>query len=271
MDEQTQEKFKEFWQQFFERRRWHHSELAKLLHVGNDAVSRWVNAGTAISPEHLSQLLKEGVLSPEESTKLVRLCLCNLGFSKGALPSIGSAIGIIPTGKSKLATSTIKFTDFPRLIEAAQGQIDILQTYIPNIEAMKNALSVALIHGCTIRILVLKRNSSYLKARLAHLRGDKSAMETCLVYLKNVSESGRQSKGAIEVRAYDFIPYFPYYRIDNRVFIGFYLRVGSSNYPQIGFGIDELNQVFPDLLQHFDEYWNRTDNDHLYSSHDPDQ
>ncbi len=276
MDEQEKEKLREkmreFWQGFFDRRHWPHQELARRLHVGNDTVSHWVHAINSMRPEHLSKLLKSNILSDKEASRLIKLSLLSLGFSEGCLPSIAAAIGGMPASNNKFTTYTnLWATDFPRLVAAAQDRIDILQTYIPNIEAMDDVLPIALENGCTIRILVLKLDSDYLQARLNHLGSDKSAMTHSLNRLKNVAQASKSLRGSIEIKAYNFLCYFPYHRIDNRVFIGFYLREGSSKYPQIGMRVDELTLVLPDLLQHFEEYWDRQDNELLASNRDPKQ
>jgi len=150
--------------------------------------------------------------------------------------------------------------DFQKLIGAARAQIDVLQTYVPIIEAIKPALQSAYENGCKIRILVLKDDSRHLEARLIHLGRSKDAMAHSLSLLRKIVRDAKNPKGKIEIRAYDFLPYFPYYRIDGRVFTGFYLSGGSYRYPQIEFNADELIEVFPELLEHFEEYWNRKDN-----------
>jgi len=260
---------KEFWEQFFNRRNWSHQHLAKRLDVDNATISHWLSGETSISPENFSKLLKD--LSQREANQLVRLCLEGLGFPKESFTSIATAIAGMPISRDRLTTHThLRSSDFPRLIAEAQDQIDILQTYIPNIEAMDDTLPSALKNGCKIRILVLKLDSDYLNARLTHLDSDKSAMSHSLNRLKKVAQASKSSKGTIQIKAYDFLCYFPYHRIDNLIFTGFYLREGSSRYPQIGMSVDEVTQIFPDLLQHFEEYWNRQDNELIASNRDPE-
>jgi FAD/FMN-containing dehydrogenase len=150
--------------------------------------------------------------------------------------------------------------NFRRLIESAQDRIDILQTYVPIIEAIGPALQSAFENGCKIRLLVSKLDSIYLDARLAHLGRGTAAAAHSLDMLRAIVRNAKSPKGAIEIRAYDFLPYFPYYRIDNRVYTGFFLKGGSYRFPQIEFNVNDLESAFPDLLAHFDEYWNLKDN-----------
>lgn len=263
------EKQREFWELYFLRRQCSHQALADLLQVGNDTVSHWVHGTNAMKPEYLSKLLKSNSLTPKEATILTRLCLQSLGFSESSIPFLATALGVTPINKDKLTTRTnLRSTDFPKLIAAAQEQIDILQTYIPNVENMRNALSDALKNGCTIRIMVLKLDSIFLKARLTHLRANKGAIEHSLNELEKLTQESRSFKGTIKIKNFDFLCYFPYHRIDNRVFAGFYLKEGSSKHPQIGMSVDEITQFFPDLLQHFEDFWNRQDNELLVSNRD---
>ncbi|HKP54418.1 MAG TPA: FAD-linked oxidase C-terminal domain-containing protein [Chloroflexia bacterium] len=155
---------------------------------------------------------------------------------------------------------------FSRLIKTATDTIDILQTYVPGIEGIKAALLAAYENGCKIRILVLRYNSSYLGVRLNHLERGKEVALASLEMLRAVVREAKSPKGQIEIKAYDFIPYFPYYRMDNHLFIGFYLREGSLRLAQVRFDVEELNRVFPELLSHFEHYWQREDNMDLISA-----
>jgi transcriptional regulator with XRE-family HTH domain len=270
-NQEIREDVKAFWQQFFQR---HHNitrkELSQKLNIGNDAITRWISGQTVISPDNICKLIDANMLSPDEATRLIKLCLESLGFSRESLPTVAAALGTFPLRKNRLTVSMTRGTsDFPKLLAAAHQHIDIQQTYIPNAEAIvKNALLVALANGCQVRILLLKSDSSYLHARLDYLGGDISTMSSCITWLKYVANHSRTAPGTIEVRAYDAMPYFPFFRIDNRVFTGYYLQIGSSNYPHVMYSLDEVRQYFPDLLHHFEEYWNRPDNEVICCNRD---
>lgn len=92
MDEEFQAAFREFWGDFFELRHWSHRELAKLVGTRDDVVSNWFNAKNTVSPRHINRLLETGILSPDETAQLVRLCLRGLGFSTASLYQMASVL-----------------------------------------------------------------------------------------------------------------------------------------------------------------------------------
>lgn len=164
-----------------------------------------------------------------------------------------------------------------RLIERAQKQIDILQVYIPVIDMIKPKLHTALVHGCKIRILVLRPDSRHFRDRLSHLARPlfepENAAELSFNLLKELAQEAEAlakkhdfTGGSLEIKAYDFIPYFPYYRVDNHLYIGFFFKDGSFLSPQIQFKVDELESAenpFPKILAHFEEFWEREGNKDL--------
>ncbi len=159
-------------------------------------------------------------------------------------------------------------------IESASRRVDILQVYITNSDIIRPKLQTSFKNGCKIRILILRPGSLYFEDRLNHLATPyldaQHFAELSYTMLKGLDEELAKKPnplgGSLEIKVYDFIPYFPYYRIDNHVFTGFFLKDGSHLSPQIRFRVDELERSeapFSNVLAHFEEFWVRKGNKNL--------
>jgi FAD/FMN-containing dehydrogenase len=246
---------------------WHNAPFGELQALPRDAkpVTSWTNPDEAfadiarsirVAVEALTSRQKQTLTAPDDQNSRPT------ETQEALRPAISHSRFL----NSLAIYKDQRTADFPKLLESARDRIDILQTFVPVIEAIKPPLETALRNGCHIRVLVLKHDSVYLVARLALLHRPQSAADYSLQMLKEVARSAKGAKGKIEIKAYNFIPYFPYYRMDNRLFIGFYLEGGSYRFPQIEFSVNELSQSFPELLEHFEQYWNREDNVDLIQS-----
>lgn len=181
--------------------------------------------------------------------------LRRLFFRLAALIHRQPRIPTVPIHRNQLSAR------IPELLSTARNErIDILQSFLPGPESLRRPLARAYENGCHIRVLILKENSSYLAARLQHLKRGIGVLDSSHAALRAALEEARNPRGTFAIRAYDFVPYFPYYRIGSRVFVGFFLSGGSYIYPQIEFDAPSLEKSFPELMAHFDEYWSLPDN-----------
>ena len=118
---------------------------------------------------------------------------------------------------------------------AEAGEVTILNTWIPGIDILADALVDALERGTTVSILLLHPRSHIAQLRSHALQGScrgrfrqeivRPAIEHCLDVLAAVSEMIDDShRGRLRVRLYDTLPSFSLYGVDQRAFVSFFMH-----------------------------------------------
>ncbi len=118
---------------------------------------------------------------------------------------------------------------------AAAREVTILNTWIPGIDILADALADAIEHGASVSILLLHpqshiaqlRSQALQRATRARFRQDmvRPGIEHCLDVLAAVSQMVDESdRGRLRVRLYDTLPSISLYGIDDRAFVSFFMH-----------------------------------------------
>jgi len=118
---------------------------------------------------------------------------------------------------------------------AEAREVTILNTWIPGIDILADALADAIEHGTSVSNLLLHpqshiaqlRSRALQRATRARFRQDmvRPGIEHCLDVLASVSQMvGESHRGHLRVRLYDTLPSISLYGIDDRAFISFFMH-----------------------------------------------
>lgn len=127
--------------------------------------------------------------------------------------------------------------DYHRLVEhiAEASEVTILNTWIPGIDILADALADALERGTTVSILLLHPQSRIAQLRSHGLQGPgrgrfrqeivRPAIEHCLDVLAAVSQMIDDShRSRLRVRLYDTLPSISLYGVDQHAFVSFFMH-----------------------------------------------
>ncbi|MFI6709151.1 hypothetical protein ACIBF7_22125 [Nonomuraea sp. NPDC050478] len=115
----------------------------------------------------------------------------------------------------------------------ARREAAILQTWIPHLHRLEDALEEALHRGVRVRVLLLHPRSAVAKLREEALRVVRDPaleedvpanVERCLSVLASVHKKAGANKHLLGVRIYDSLPSIAVYRADDRYFVSSFLH-----------------------------------------------
>ncbi len=154
----------------------------------------------------------------------------------GAVPDTPQRTGDLP-GSTEGTLRTHSHLDYNRLTEhiAVAGEVVILNTWIPGIDILADALADALQRGTRISILLLHPESHVAQLRSQALQGAtrarfhqdmvKPGIRHCLDVLAAVSQMVDESQRRhLRVRLYDSLPSISLYGVDERAFVSFFMH-----------------------------------------------
>jgi hypothetical protein len=122
---------------------------------------------------------------------------------------------------------------FTHLVNAAERQVTILQTWIPNLHRFQWALKEAILdRRVEVRILLLHPSSPVARLREEALRRDpalaedvKANVERCLSLLEELAAAvPRKDQARLQVRLYNSLPSIAVYRADETYLISSFLH-----------------------------------------------
>jgi hypothetical protein len=151
------------------------------------------------------------------------------------------------------------------------NEIDILQTFAPNLEFFKETLIECLMKGMNIRLLLSWTKSPVVKLREKALRryANSSKYTTTdlnvefevtrnLETLEEIFDriNGRNCQGSLEVRLYNFIPSISMYRVNDYFLVGVFLhgRLAVDSFQLELTGMDTT--LVKGCFGEFDKIWN---------------
>jgi hypothetical protein len=127
--------------------------------------------------------------------------------------------------------------DYHRLTQdiAEAREVTILNTWIPGIDILADALADAIERGTSVSILLLHPDSHIAQLRSQALHGGTRArfrqdmvrpgIEHCLDVLAAVSQMvDEERRGGLRVRLYDTLPSISLYGTDDRAFVSFFMH-----------------------------------------------
>jgi hypothetical protein len=122
---------------------------------------------------------------------------------------------------------------FTQLVESADHEITILQTWIPNLQRFEWALREAIIRRqVDVRVLLLHPSSPVARLREEALRRDpalaedvKANVERCLSIFENVAaEVPERDQSRLQVRLYNSLPSIAVYKADEHYLVSSFLH-----------------------------------------------
>lgn len=186
--------------------------------------------------EILSQLVAGNVVHKlsEPSTKIGHLVRFEKILSRFDIETISQLLKEAHYGGIVAVHQSLYYKDFEKFISSAK-RIIILNTWIPNLDFLADALVAALNKHNTVNILMLYPNSGIasLRSEALHRFSNsqfqenqvRSGVEHCLDVLSDIAERvDAENRKYLQVRLYNSMPSISVYSVDQRFFVSVFFH-----------------------------------------------